>query len=95
MVPDCPRCGWVFQREEGYWVGAIIVNMTVAEVLFGLLFIGTLMATAPDVPWGPLLAIALVTNGIVPLIFYPFSKTIWLAIDLFFHPAETEERRGG
>jgi uncharacterized protein (DUF983 family) len=84
MKHSCGRCGHVFAREEGYWVGAIIVNLAVAETLFGILFVGTIIFTLPDVPWQPLLVVALVTNAIVPVVFYPFSKTVWVAIDVFF-----------
>lgn len=86
MVPSCPRCDLVYEREEGYWVGAIIINLAVTEGLFGILFIGTMLATSPEVPWAPLLAVALATNTIVPFAFYPSSKTTWAAIDLYFHP---------
>ncbi len=26
MTGECPRCGLKFEREEGYWLGAIIIN---------------------------------------------------------------------
>ena len=45
---------------------------------------GTIILTVPDVPWQPLLAVALITNAIVPVVFYPYSKTVWVAIDDFF-----------
>jgi uncharacterized protein (DUF983 family) len=95
MLSACPGCGYAYEREEGYWVGAIIVNTAVAEAVFGLLFIGTLFATLPDVPWVPLLVIALVTNGLLPIAFYPNSKTIWVALDLHFHPSKGQRRRFG
>lgn len=87
LVERCPGCGLLFEREEGYWVGAIIVNTAVTETIFALLFVPTLFATLPEVPWVPLLAIAVVTNTLVPLLFYPSSKTVWMGIDLYFHPA--------
>lgn len=90
LRPSCPRCGYRFEREEGYWVGAIIINTAVIESLFVLGFVVVLVATLPDVPWPPLLAVALVTNGLFPWLFYPFSKTLWMAIDLYIHPAEAQ-----
>ena len=30
---------------------------------------------------------------IAPLLFYPFSKTIWMAFDLIFRPVRAEELR--
>ena len=87
LADRCPTCSYPFEREDGYWVGALIVNIAVAETWFAVLFAGTLIATLPEVPWEPLLIVALVTNGILPIVFYPFSKTVWMAIDLFIHPS--------
>ena len=82
MVPTCPGCGHRFTREEGFWVGAIIMNTAATEALFGVFFVATAIATAPEIPWGPMLLVGLLTNGIFPIFFYPFSKTIWVAVDI-------------
>ncbi|MEA2432985.1 MAG: hypothetical protein QOG54_442 [Actinomycetota bacterium] len=89
LKPACPTCGYKFERESGYWVGAIQVNLAVTESLFILFFLVTLFATMPDVPWQPLLIVALATNLVFPWFFYPYSKTLWVAIDLYFHPKAT------
>ncbi len=98
MVPSCPGCGLHFEREEGYWVGAIIVNTAATEAIFGAILVAVLLSTAPDVPWAPLIVAGVATNGALPVIFYPFSKTLWMALDVYIHPlppdAETGERRG-
>ncbi len=80
----CPRCRYQFTREDGYWVGAVIINTAFTEVVFFLLFLGAVLATAPDVEWTTLLLIGIVTNVVFPVIFYPFSKTIWMAFDLVY-----------
>lgn len=88
MKQQCPHCGLSFGREEqGYIVGAYMFNIIVAELVFAAIFIGTLLATWPDPPW------ALLTYGgaalmvLLPILFYPFSKTLFLAFDLIFRPA--------
>lgn len=88
MLDRCSVCGYNFEREEGYWVGALIVNITFAEAWFAVLFAVVLIATLPDVAWVPLLVVALVTNGLLPVIFYPYSRSLWMAVDLYFHPPE-------
>ena len=30
MVDDCPRCGLHFEREQGYWAGALAINIGIA-----------------------------------------------------------------
>jgi uncharacterized protein (DUF983 family) len=81
IVDDCPRCGLHFEREDGYWAGALAVNITVTGALFGIVFIALLAVTIPDVPVAPLLAVLVPIVVIVPIVGYPFSKTIWMAID--------------
>jgi uncharacterized protein (DUF983 family) len=91
LKKSCPNCGYVFERQDGYWVGAMIINIAVAEAWFFLLFMIVLISTLPEVPWLPLLAVALVTNGLLPVIFYPHSKTLWMAIDLYIHPLKERD----
>jgi hypothetical protein len=38
------------------------------------------------VNWAAILVVMLVTNGILPVLFYPYSKTLWMAFDLRVHP---------
>lgn len=88
----CPTCTYRFEREDGYWVSAIIVNTAVIEGLFLVLFLAVVLATAPEVEWVPLLVVGLVMNVLFPIFFYPLSKTVWMGIDLYFHPLEAGER---
>jgi hypothetical protein len=61
--------------------------MAVTEILFGILLVGGIFAMAPEVRWLPLLVIAGATNLLVPVLFFPLSKTVWVAIDLYFNPS--------
>jgi len=84
MVPDCPNCNLHFEREPGYWVGAVAINTAVVGVLFVIVFIAYSAATVPDIPWVTLLLIELPIMALGPIAFYPFSKTLWVAIDRAF-----------
>ena len=92
MRATCPRCGLKLERgEQGYIVGAQMFNIIAAELLFAAIFVGVLVATLPDVPWdalqygGPALMI------LFPFVFYPFSKTLFLAFDLLFRPPTPQD----
>jgi uncharacterized protein (DUF983 family) len=88
MTERCPRCGLLFEREEGQWVGAMIVNFAVAMVaLVAVLGVGLLL-TWPDVPWTGLTVVAVVVVVAVPVALYPWSKTVWVGIDLLMHRSE-------
>ncbi len=84
MVDDCPRGGLHFEREQGYWAGALAINIGIAAVTFVLAFGIGLALTVPDIPVGPFLAVLIPLMIVVPTVAYPFSKTIWVAVDRAF-----------
>ena len=72
--------------EEDYFIGGYLLNFVGAElVIVAAAFFGILL-TWPDVPWKGL------TWGLAglmvpcPMLTYPFSKKLWLAVDLTFRP---------
>lgn len=91
MGDHCERCGLRFEREEGYWVGAMIISTTITFATFVVVFGGSVVLTWPDVPWSVVLAVTLAANLAIPIIFYPFSKALWLAMELSWHPLEQDE----
>jgi uncharacterized protein (DUF983 family) len=83
----CPRCGTRFEREEGYFLGAYALNLIVALFL-GLGFAVFVIFGTPlrdlDLIWQELIAVGLVAA--IPILFFPYSRVIWIAMDLIFHP---------
>ncbi len=88
---DCPSCGLRFEREEGYWIGAMIINTAITFALFLVLFIGGILLTWPDPEWGWILGVTVGTNLLLPILFYPLSKTLWSAMEMRWHPLEEDE----
>jgi len=92
MRERCPVCRMRLARgEAGYEVGAYMFNIVAAELIFALIFLAVLASTWPNPPWNLLLYGGAVLMVIVPLLFYPFSKTIFLAFDLTFRPPMPED----
>lgn len=87
----CDRCGLRFEREDGYWAGALIINTTVTFGAFLVIFVGAMVVFWPDVPWGAVLGVTIAANLAIPVVFYPVSKTLWLALELSWHPLEPHE----
>ena len=88
LAERCPACSWTFEREEGFWVGAMVVLFAAVELLFGLLLLVVIVAAWPDVPWTPLLVAGLVLNGAVPFLLHRWSRSTWLGLHSAFVPAE-------
>lgn len=91
MIEDCPRCGLHFERIEGHWVGAIGINTVVSFTMLLVAIGAGLIATFPDVPVAMLVGVCVLVAVVGPLLFYPFSKTIWTAIDVAMRPLEAHE----
>lgn len=87
----CPTCGFRFERESGYWVGAMIINTAVSFAAILVTFVLGMVITWPDVPWTALLVVTIFVAGAVPVIWYPLSKTVWQAIELSYHQLEEDE----
>ena len=88
----CSECGFRFDRNEpDYFIGAYTINLIVAELLVVGAMLIVMFSTWPDVPWEtmPWALSGLAILG--PLVTYPFSKSLWLAIDLLFRPAEPKD----
>jgi uncharacterized protein (DUF983 family) len=91
MKERCPRCAFPLERVEGHWMGSLGMNTLVS---FGALFVTVVVgftATYPDTPVGALMVAVTVVALVVPLLFFPFSKTLWSAIDLAMRPLEPED----
>lgn len=92
MRARCPRCGLPMERgEQGYQVGSYMFAIIAAELVFAAVFLGVLLVTWPDPPWDLLLYGGMGLMLVVPFLFFPFSKTLFLAFDLTFRPAVPEE----
>jgi uncharacterized protein (DUF983 family) len=88
----CPSCGLEFEREEGYWLGAMVVAMALVIAQFAVVFLGGLVLTWPDVPWTGLLVVTFVLNAVVPVVAYPWCKTVWMGIHHAAVPGNRHER---
>jgi len=94
MADRCPRCGYGFQREEGFQLGAYVINFGVTEGLVCLALLGYILAAAanPDVAVWPVVVGGIVAAVVTPIVFFPFSRTIWAAIDLTLTPLTVIEQ---
>ena len=91
IAEACPRCGLALERHEpGYQVGAYMFAIVAAELVFIAIFVGVLLVTWPAPPWDVLTYGGGALMVGLPIIFYPYSKTLFLAFDLLFRPAPPE-----
>ena len=96
LRPRCQSCGLQLERgEHDYFLGAILFNLIIAELLYALLLVVLLLWMWPVVPWGLLETGGIALMVLFPILLFPFSKAIWLALDLMVRPPTAEEFKPG
>src|SRR6266851_9411933 len=85
----CPVCGFAFEREPGYYTGAMAVNLVVSELL--IVIIAVPLAASQVVSVVYLIILGCTIPILLPIIFYRPSKSLWMSFDHFIHPANKDQ----
>lgn len=90
MHERCASCAMLFEREPGYFIGAMYINYAMTAVLSigGFLLLDAytgISVTAQIVLWGAF-AVAF------PLFFFRYARSLWLAVDYRISPEEPHLR---
>ncbi|HEV3144358.1 MAG TPA: DUF983 domain-containing protein [Gemmataceae bacterium] len=93
MNDPCPVCGLVFEREPGYFIGAMYFSYALAVLMITPLFIFFywLLPTWP----GPVIALLALLPFLpfVPAV-YRYSRVIWLYFERGAAPTELSSNQG-
>ena len=77
MNDPCPVCGLIFQREEGYFLGAMYFSYVLASVILTVFYF-VLAALLPDMNGAALVLVALIPFlPLVPAVFR-HSRVLWV-----------------
>jgi hypothetical protein len=86
MNPHCDYCGLLYEREQGYFIGAIYLNVIATEsLLLGALLIYGLATGKFD---QTVMTALIVLAVIAPLVFFHHSRSLWLCIDHILNPSD-------
>lgn len=82
----CPVCGFVFDRESGYFAGAMVVSYGLAVPILAAMVIALITIGGLDV------VAALIVGNTAYLVLVPFifrySRVVWLHLDWLIDPGE-------
>jgi uncharacterized protein (DUF983 family) len=93
-LDGCPRCGYPYEREPGYYLIPIwAINYGVGSIVGLLIYV--LLEWKFSLPIWQLLAAVLIPVFLFSLLFARHSKALFLALDLFFDPHEKEGGNDG
>lgn len=88
----CHTCGLLWERKlEGFELGSMTVNVILT---FGTMLIAMgigVIFSYPDVAVVPILGIIIAVAVVMPVVIFPMTYSMWLAVDLFMRKPEPEE----
>jgi len=89
----CPGCGYTLDREHDSFFGAYLLNLCVSfAALFGLLIACVIFEAAQaPLPMVPVISVGVFFAVGLPVVFYPFSFTLWAVADLHSDPLRLGE----
>jgi uncharacterized protein (DUF983 family) len=84
MYGNCSHCDLKFEREQGYFIGAMYINYaaTVAIAVPGFFLLDAFTAMTINQQ----LALWVPFAVIFPLVFFRHSRSLWLVLDHYFNP---------
>lgn len=89
LRPSCGHCTRPLERgEPDYFIGGMMFNLILAELLFAGIFVAVLVFMWPAIPWDGISIGAPLGMALAPIVLYPISKLVWLAFDLSFRPEQ-------
>ena len=84
MAASCPACGATFEREEGFFQGAIYVGY--AATLASAFGVYAVMAWGLGASHPAVLAIVLALTLALPFLVWRWTRAAWLAFDQIVDP---------
>jgi uncharacterized protein (DUF983 family) len=84
MYERCECCGLLFLREQGYFIGAIYINILLTEGLIAVVFLICLVVLSAS---DPKLYVVLFSLAVtLPFVFNRHARAIWLSFDYLVDP---------
>ena len=73
---SCSACGMVYERESGFFLGALVFNYTVTALV--ILFPILILVFMERIDMLTALIIAVLGSVVFPFLFFPTSKSLWM-----------------
>ena len=85
---ECINCHFIYEREEGYFTGAawivgylLLIVTNIAPAIF-------IIVKRPDISSFTVISVASIFIVITNAFLFPFSRSLWMYIDLCFNPPD-------
>lgn len=88
----CPKCSALYQREDGFFVGALTINVITTELIILVLYFASILLVSN---YQLMLVMLFVVGLLFPLGFYHHSWSIWLSLDHLVERLPRYDARAG
>ena len=84
MHERCPVCGIKFDRGNGYYTGALALNLVVAETVATAVWLP--LAVDQSVPIQTVQLVGIGASVGLPIVGFKHARSFWIALDRLFNP---------
>jgi uncharacterized protein (DUF983 family) len=93
MRERCAACGLVYEREQGYFVGAMYVNYGLTAILGlgGVLVLDQMIGLSLTQQ----LVVAIPVMLLAPVLFFRHARSLWLGLEYFVSSLDQRSMRRG
>ena len=89
--PRCRTCGLRWRREDGFEIGAVALNTVVTFFCLAVAMGVGFVVSYPDIAVWPIVGVCIAIAVVLPILIYPWTFTVWFAVDVVAHPPDGRE----
>ncbi len=93
MNEHCPKCGIRFEREPGFFLGAIYFNYGLTAILTVVVFL--VLRFGSRLTSNQVLAITVGISVVFPIWFHRYARSLWAGFDQWHDPRESDSLENG
>jgi uncharacterized protein (DUF983 family) len=93
ILPECSRCGLSFFREQGYYIGGMIITygLTLAVVI-PIFFVSLLLPDLKIVSHDGRFVLGVLFAVPLSFLLMPYAYSLWLHVDFWLEPWKPRQR---
>ena len=91
LPKECPQCGMGWEREQGFFVENIGINTVLSFGTCLVILVIIIVLTQPEIPVAKVTILTVSLGLILPVLYQPIAKGVWLVVDLFISPLGRHE----
>lgn len=91
MLPGCPVCGLSYFPEQGYYVGAMIIDYALTTaVVVAVFLVSLLLPDFTSFSGNTKISLWMVFAIVLSLLFMRHSYSFWLGVDFWIKPRQPD-----